>query len=108
PRGEYVLDSKDNEISIPKPTPENPVVINVKIPAMSGTGEDRINLTIKNQAEDLAVYRPNIAYLAADVDNASPDLSGGGWMFGYAFEMDDELKRWIDNTATNGTHPRRA
>ncbi|WP_309380848.1 hypothetical protein [Cerasicoccus frondis] len=106
-RSAEILDSSGSPIDIPEPTTAEPQSIQVSIPGLTGEADERITVSLDTQNDTIAEYRPNIAYLQANVSNASPSLSNSGWMFGYAFEMDDDLARWVDGSRTDAVDPRR-
>jgi hypothetical protein len=103
-RSVVILDSNGNEVEIPDPeTSGTPITIEVTAPAI--TDANRFSVTLQTY-DPIAVYTPQIDYKALDVANTSPTLSSE-WLFGYAFEMDDDLERWVNGAREDAADPRR-
>ncbi len=103
-RSEYVLDSDGNEIDVPDPE-LGEVSITVRLPEISEAKGNRFKVRLWTY-DTIAEYSPQIQYISAEVTNDTDTLSSSGWLFGYAFEMDDEMERWIDGSLDNAADPR--
>lgn len=103
---ELVLDSNGDEIDVLDPAGGTPVSIRVRVPGLSGENESRFTVRLWTH-DDIALYRPKLAYEAVDVSNSSPTLDSSEWQFGYAFEMDDLFARWVDGSRADAADPRR-
>jgi hypothetical protein len=99
-----ILDSNGDEIYIPDPeTSATPITIEVTAPAI--TDSNPYSVTLQTFAS-IAVYSPQLNYKEVNVANDSDDLNSSSWLFGYAFEMDDDLERWVDGSREDSADPR--
>lgn len=107
-RSEHILDADGNEIDVSDPeTSGTPIMITVKVPDLSGEEGSRFKVKVMTY-DIIAEYSPQLEFLAVEASNSSSTLSSSGWLFGYAFEMDDDLARWVDGSLANSADPRRA
>lgn len=107
-RSEHILDSAGNEIDVPDPeTSGTPISITVRVPELTGEEGSRFKVTVKTY-DIIAEYSPQLEYLPVEASNSTPTLSSSDWLFGYAFEMNDDLALWVDGSLEDSADPRRA